>query len=101
DCRWGPVARAIDTEAALFLREAQALVLYAMDLESVLGELPLEGARACWEAGRAWAPARRLLAQLGARDEWAEIVVAVNVCVQPLFGQLMRREWGNRLAADL
>jgi len=31
-------------------------------------------------------------------DDWAETVVAVNLCLEPLVGQLMRYEWGTLLA---
>lgn len=100
-CEWGPIARNIALQASMQTRQAQAVVLYAIDLESMVGEMPLDRARAQWRGGRAWQPARRMLEALAARDDWAEILVAVNVCFEPLVGQLLRFEWGTRIADGL
>lgn len=100
-CSWGPVARNIALESSMQTRQAQAVVLYAIDLERVVGDMPLERARAQWRAAATWQPARRMLETLAVRDDWAEIVVAINLCFEPLVAQLMRFEWGSRIAHAL
>jgi hypothetical protein len=97
-CVWGPLARCIELESSMHTRQAQNAVLYAIDLEALGGEMPLEHARAQWVGGRAWQPARRALSGLSVIDDWGETVVAINLCFEPLIGQLMRYEWGTLLA---
>lgn len=100
-CAWGPIARNIALQASMQTRQAQAVVLYAIDLEAMIGDMPLDRARAQWHGGRAWQPARRMLEALAARDDWAEILVGLNVCFEPLVGQLLRFEWATRIAHEL
>ncbi len=100
-CQWGAISRNMTLEASMLVRQAQAQVLYAIDLESLTSETPIDQARAQWQGGRAWQPARRMLATLALRDDWAEVLVAVNFCFEPLVAQLMRFEWGTRIASEL
>lgn len=100
-CEWGPIARNIGLEASMQTRQAQAVVLYAIDLEGTIGDMPLDRARAQWRGGRAWQPARKMLEALAIQDDWAEILVAVNLCFEPLVGQLLRFEWATRIAHEL
>lgn len=97
-CRWGPVGRNLGLQAAMLARQSQAVVLYAIDLEAISPGVPLDQARAQWMGGRAWQPARRMLEALCVREDWAELLVAINVCFEPLVGQLIRFEWASRLA---
>lgn len=97
-CPWGPLARCIELQAAMHTRQAQSAVLYAIDLEALGDQQPLDQARAQWVGGRAWQPTRRALSGLTVVDDWGETVVAINVCFEPLIGQLMRYEWGTLLA---
>lgn len=97
-CQWGPVGRNLGLQAAMLARQSQAVVLYAIDLEAISPGVPLDQARAQWMGGRAWQPARRMLEALSVREDWAELLVAVNVCFEPLVGQLIRFEWASRLA---
>lgn len=100
-CQWGEISRSITLEASMLVRQAQAQVLYAMDLEPLSRETPMDCARAQWHGGRAWQPARQMLERLSLRDDWAEILVGVNLCFEPLVAQLIRFEWGTRLASEL
>lgn len=97
-CPWGALARCIELQAAMHTRQAQNAVLYAIDLEVLGDQQPLDQARAQWVGGRAWQPTRRALAGLTVVEDWGETVVAINVCFEPLVGQLMRYEWGTLLA---
>ncbi|MBV9313305.1 MAG: hypothetical protein JO100_06050 [Pseudonocardia sp.] len=86
------ITHCICFEAAMKQRQAQAVVLYAMDLEPVHGEFPIETAKQSFLDDRAWQPLRRTLEELTTVTDWGERVVAVNLCLEPLVGVLLRRE---------
>ena len=80
-------------------RSAQAIVLYAMDLEP-------HGLRASDRRRARCVPARprlaadpRYLERLAATPDWGEVIVAANLCFEPVVGTLIRRELGIRAAA--
>ncbi len=100
DCLSDTVATCVCLQAAHKQRSAQAIVLYAMDLEPRLGrELPIEPARAAFMDDAAWQPTRRYLEQLAATADWGEVLVAANLCFEPIVATLIRRELGTRAAA--
>ena len=81
-------------------RSAQAIVLYAMDLEPHLGELPIEHRPR--RVPRTSRPGSRPAATSSGsprRADWGEVIVAANLCFEPLVGTLLRRELGIRAAA--
>ena len=81
-------------------RSAQAIVLYAMDLEQHLGRVPDRGgARRVPAATSAGSRPARYLERLAATPDWGEVMVAANLCFEPVVGTLMRRELGIRAAA--
>lgn len=86
------ITHAIVLEAAMKQRMAQDLVVYAMDLESELGDCSTEAARERFVTEPAWQPVRALVERLTSRHDWAERVLAANLCVEPLVGNLLRRE---------
>jgi propane monooxygenase reductase subunit len=100
DCLSDTVATCVCLQAAMKQRSAQAIVLYAMDLEQhfELG-FPIDGARAAFLHDEAWQPARRYLERLAATADWAEVVFAANLCFEPVVATLVRRELGTRAAA--
>jgi hypothetical protein len=99
DCLSDTVATCVCLQAAHKQRSAQAIVLYAMDLEPLLGvELPIEPARAAFLHDGAWQPARRYLERLAATADWGEVLVAANLCFEPTVATLIRRELGTRAA---
>lgn len=97
-CEWGPISRSFDMQAAMHARQAQALVLYTMDLERIVGVIPIDEAHARWEGSSGWLPVRRVLSAIALHEDWGETLVAMNLCVDALVGQMIRREWGIRLA---
>ena len=100
DCLSDAVATCVCLQAAHKQRSAQAIVLYAMDLEPHLGcELPIAAARETFLRDPAWQPTRRYLERLAATADWGEVIVAANLCFEPLVGTLIRRELGMRAAA--
>ncbi len=100
DCLSDTVATCVCLEAAMKQRSAQAVVLYAMDLEQHLGShFPIERAHAAFMSEPAWQPARRYLERLAATPDWAEVLFAANLCFEPVLATLVRRELGTRAAA--
>jgi propane 2-monooxygenase small subunit len=86
------VTHCVALEAAMKQRQAQAYLLYGMDLEEQFGDFPVERARQSWLRDDPWQPVRRYVERLRATPDWGERVVATNVCFEPLVGLLVRRE---------
>jgi hypothetical protein len=86
------LTHAIVLEAAMKQRQAQDLVVYAMDLEPEIGECSTEAARTRFLEEDAWQPVRALVEHVVAVGDWAERVVATNLCIEPIVGSLLRRE---------
>ncbi len=100
DCLSDTVATCVCLQAAHKQRSAQAIVLYAMDLEAHLGrEFPIAPAREHFLTDPAWQPTRRFLERLAATPDWGEVLVAANLAFEPTVGTLIRRELGTRAAA--
>lgn len=100
DCLSDTVATCVCLQAACKQRSAQAILLYALDLEQQLEcELPIESARRCFERDERWQPTRRYLERLAATRDWGEVIIAANLCFEPTVGTLLRRELGTRAAA--
>ncbi|HTX44668.1 MAG TPA: 2Fe-2S iron-sulfur cluster-binding protein, partial [Solirubrobacteraceae bacterium] len=100
DCLSDSVTSCVCLQAAMKQRSAQAIVLYAMDLEREFGvEFPIESARDAFLNEPAWQPTRAYLERLAATPDWGEVVIAANLCFEPLVGTLIRRELGIRAAA--
>jgi hypothetical protein len=86
------LAHAIVLLAAMKQRQAQDLVVYAMDLEPEIGECSTEAARERFMTEEGWQPVRRLVERLSSPTDWVERVIAINLCVEPLVGNALRRE---------
>ncbi len=100
DCLSDTVATCVCLQAAMKQRSAQAIVLYAMDLEQHFeGAFPIDAAREAFRSEAAWQPTRRYLERLAATPDWAEVVFAANLCFEPVVATLVRRELGMRAAA--
>ena len=100
DCLSDTVATCVCLQAAHKQRSAQAIVLYAMDLEAHLGrEFPIGPARERFLSDPAWQPTRRYLERLAATPDWGEVLIAANLAFEPTVGTLIRRELGTRAAA--
>ncbi|HEY2436427.1 MAG TPA: MmoB/DmpM family protein, partial [Solirubrobacteraceae bacterium] len=100
DCLSDSVSTCVCLQAAMKQRSAQAIVLYAMDLEEHLNiGFPIETAREAFLRDQPWQPTRRLLERLAATSDWGEVVIACNLCFEPVVATLIRRELGIRAAA--
>lgn len=70
------------------MRHAQAIVIYMMDLEeNVVGFADQKG-KSAWLEDPIYQPARRVVEQLMAFDDWAELAVAVNLVLDPILSQV-------------
>jgi hypothetical protein len=98
DCLSDSLTHCLALHAAMKQRSAQAVVLYAMDLEPHLGEFPIETARERWLKDEAWQPSRRYVERLANVRDWGELIVAANACFEPTVVTLLRRELGIRAA---
>jgi NAD(P)H-flavin reductase/ferredoxin len=99
DCLSDSVSTCVCLQAAMKQRAAQSLVLYAMDLEQHHGDFSIERARRTFMEDEAWQPTRRFLERLAATPDWGEVLIAANLCFEPIIGTLLRRELGMRAAA--
>ena len=86
------VTHCVALEAAMKQRQAQAYLLYGMDLEEQFGDFPVDRAKESFMNDEAWQPARRYVERLRATPDWAERVIAANLCFEPAVGLLIRRE---------
>lgn len=77
--------------AADKLRHAQAISILGLDLESVLPGFDGTVGRSVWLDAPEWQPVRRLVEEVMAVTDWCEIVAAVNLGLEPVFGEPMRR----------
>src|SRR4051812_46746529 len=86
------VTHCVALEAAMKQRQAQAYLLYGMDLEESFGEFPVDASRESFLRDAHWQPARRYVERLRATPDWGERVIASNLCFEPTVGILIRRE---------
>lgn len=94
------IANCLGYSAGYKLRQAQALVLYGGELErEIPGFSTADGKRRFLEDPE-WQPTRRYLERLASITDWAETVVAANICFEPLIGNLLRRDVLIRLAGS-
>jgi propane monooxygenase small subunit len=90
----GAIAHGIELQASMQLRQAQAIVLYSMDLERRFGPMPIEAARERWDSDPGWQAVRGYLTDVDAEcHDWGELLVAINLCFEPIVGQMLRREF--------
>lgn len=98
DCPSDSIAHCVCLQAAMKQRSAQAIVLLGMDLESHHGDVSVDAARERFLTDATWQPARDYLERLAAVRDWGELLVAANLCFEPLVGTFLRRELSLRAA---
>src|SRR5437588_10403529 len=89
NCLSDSVATCVCLQAAMKQRSAQAIVLYAMDLEEQHGPFPIESARESFIHDAPWQPTRRYLERLASTPDWGEVIVAANLCFEPVVVTLL------------
>jgi methane monooxygenase component A beta chain/propane monooxygenase small subunit len=83
---------ALAFEAQDNLRHLQDVVHATFDLKEAFPDWSDEGARTAWMTAPHWQPARETLEAILALEDWGEILVALNLVFEPLFGRLVKRE---------
>ena len=77
--------------AADKLRHAQAISILGLDLEGALSGFDGTGGRQVWLDEPCWQPLRHLIEETMALSDWGEIIVAVDLVIEPLIGEPLRR----------
>jgi methane monooxygenase component A beta chain/propane monooxygenase small subunit len=77
--------------AADKLRHAQGISILGLDLESALVDFDGTRGREIWLTHPDWQPLRRLIEETMAILDWGEIIVAVDLVLEPLIGEPLRR----------
>ncbi|AFM20581.1 Methane/Phenol/Toluene Hydroxylase (plasmid) [Mycolicibacterium chubuense NBB4] len=85
-------------EAADKLRHLQDVVYYSFELAEAHSEFSDEECLRVWKEDPVWQGAREAIENVIALDDWMEIVVALNLCFDPLFGELAKVEYFTRFA---
>jgi methane monooxygenase component A beta chain/propane monooxygenase small subunit len=75
--------QAVDKE-----RHAQDIALHCMALEEMVGDFSDATSMDIWMQDPIYQPVRRYVELLLACRDWAEILVAINLCFEPLVGKL-------------
>jgi methane monooxygenase component A beta chain/propane monooxygenase small subunit len=73
------------------LRHAQAISILGLDLEGAVPGFDGTRGRTLWLEDPAWTPVRRLVEEVLCITDWAECIAAVNMAVEPLLGDPLRR----------
>src|SRR5581483_10913943 len=77
--------------AADKLRHAQGISIFGLDLEAVVGSFDATRGKVAWLEDPNWQPLRRLVEEAMAISDWCEITVAVDLVIEPLIGEPLRR----------
>jgi methane monooxygenase component A beta chain/propane monooxygenase small subunit len=93
------VTFAIVFTAADKLRHMQDAVHYSYDLAEPYPDLADGDALQWWKTRPIWQGARSAIEHLIATDDWMEIVIAANLCIERVFGDLAKVEYFGRFAA--
>ena len=85
--------------AADKLRALQDTVFYSFDLAEASPGFAEADVHQIWKSDPIWQGARRVVEQIVASEDWMEVVLAVNLCFDRLFGELARVGFFSRFAA--
>jgi methane monooxygenase component A beta chain/propane monooxygenase small subunit len=80
------------------LRHQQAIALYSLELREQVRNYQDGLGRAAWMEDPVFQPARRLVEDLIACDDWAEVMVVANLLVDPLFAGFAITQFFHRFA---
>lgn len=86
-------------EATDKLRQLQDAVHYSFDLAEAFPNFSDAGAATVWKEDATWQGARKAMEFIIASNDWMEIVVAVNLCFDRIFGDLVKKQFFGRFAA--
>ncbi|MEV6641476.1 aromatic/alkene monooxygenase hydroxylase subunit beta [Amycolatopsis sp. NPDC051371] len=100
--RSGPtnmINTAVAVNAAHKMRFAQDLALFNLDLAESLDTFDGSVHKEVWQSAPEWQPIRRVVEELTAVGDWAELLFATNVVFEQLVGQLFRSELVMQISA--
>ena len=100
--RSGPtnmINTAVAVNAAHKLRFAQDLALFNLDLSESLDTFDGAAHKEVWQSAKEWQPARKVVEELTAVGDWAELLFATNIVFEQLVGQLFRSELVMQISA--
>lgn len=80
------------------MRHGQDIVHYLFALTEAHPEFSDAGARPAWMTHPALVPLREMIERIHSLNDWAEIVVAINLVLEPLAGELFKTELMSTLA---
>jgi methane monooxygenase component A beta chain/propane monooxygenase small subunit len=86
-------------EAGDKLRHLQDVVYYSFELAEAFPGFNDDGVHDAWNSDPLWQGARKAIENIIALDDWMEVVVATNLCLDRLFGELAKVEYFSRFAA--
>lgn len=93
------VTFALVFEAADKARHLQDVVYYSFELAEAHPGFDDTGVEAAWKSDPIWQGIRKAVENLIASNDWMEVVVATNLCLDRLFGELAKIEYFSRFAA--
>jgi methane monooxygenase component A beta chain/propane monooxygenase small subunit len=81
------------------LRHAQDVVWWMLALEKVVPDFSDAGAKDLWLTAEHYQPMRRVVEEImHACDDWAEVGVAINLCFDPIVGEVALSRMVSRMA---
>lgn len=86
-------------EAADKMRYSQNIVMAILEFEEKASGYSDSAARPAWESDPVLVPLREVLEQICASKDWVEIVVAIDLVLEPLIGTLVKQEFFSLNAA--
>jgi propane monooxygenase small subunit len=100
--RSGPtnmINTAVAVNAAHKMRFAQDLALFNLDLSDSLDTFDGAVHKEVWQSAEEWQPTRKVVEELTAVGDWAELLFGTNVVFEQLVGQLFRSELVMQISA--
>ncbi len=85
--------------AADKIRHAQDIALYGMDLAEAIPGFSDAEAKTVWLEDPIYQGARKAVEGLMASKDWGEMIIGINLALEPLFGMLARTQFFSRFAA--
>jgi Methane/Phenol/Alkene Hydroxylase len=92
------VGNACIFNAADKIRHAQDITLYGMDLTEAVSDFSDTSAKTIWLDDSIYQDARKTVEGLMASKGWGEVIIGVNLVLEPLFGALTRVQFFSRFA---
>jgi len=86
-------------EAADKIRHLQDVVYYSFEMAEAHPGFDDSAVESAWKSDPIWQGARKAIENIIASFDWMEVVVAINLCMDRLFGELAKVEYFSRFAA--